>query len=276
MIEDCFLDCLRNTSCELQIKLLLSQAPLPPCSQFNFREEGQKSIRQKLLSQKLPETKRAQTLAEYLTLHYRNNSNRTFPLWFACWRHKAFSRGILPIRIYSYDDLIRDEWRNMDIVIGSMLTSSRNIDEYTFSVADVKHWASLRRKSARFFVGAICAGDLVGQFALTLISRDEYEELIRGNLREEKLEGVTLNGSGKYWGYISTVSLDKEFRAYGIFPMLFGRFRSILKKSHAEGIQFEGLAANAYTPQGERLCNVIGLKYVVDDLKYGKIYASAG
>lgn len=276
MLENNFLNHFLKTTNKQNIGSLLKKYPLPPHSDFNIRENRLKNLRHKLLCDNVFNTERIKEVFEYLSLHFRNVEGRNLPGWFSLLRDEAISEGLISFSVMSFDELIDDGWTIKDIVVASMLASSRNIDEYRFSSKSVSHWVKLREKSERFFAGVTCAGDLVGQFSITLISQGEYERFIHGCIDEDNLEGVSVNGAGKYWGYISTVSLDKEFRANGIFPLLFRKFRSIVAASALEGIEFSALAANAYTSSGERLCEILGLEFMSHYDGFGKIYAGNG
>ena len=276
-IEKSFKACAEGTASTQQVYYLLKQTQITPKSEQNqIGLERQKYLAKKLIT--LPMTvKRSVNCSlwlEYICLYYRNKPSRLLPQWLEVFRARLFSEKLLPLEVLTFDALIKERWTVEDVVISSMHLSSENINGYSFSENAVSHWISLRRSGQPFFLSLLFAGDMVGQWALTLLNEMEFNLLMRGELNEENIKGQKYRGKGNYYGYISTVSVSPKFRGQRATGLLLQSVSNLLVTNKALGVTFSGLAANAYTHAGEKLCSAFGMNFVVDDVEFGKIYCA--
>ncbi len=274
-IERALKACINGISNIQQIYYLLDQTRLEKKnSEFQFGLERQKYVAGKIISSPMlaKYSDRCSMWLEYVCLYYRNKPKRLLPKWLENYRAKLFYEKVLPVEALSFNQLLAEGWTADDVVVSSMLLSSENIEGYHFEESTVNHWVSLRKRGQPFFLSLIFAGDMVGQWALTLLDENEFDSLLRGELNEEGIRGKKFEGAGKYYGYISTVSVSHKFRNQRAVGLLLKSVGNLLHTNQSQGVIFSGLVANAYTTAGEKLCSKFGMNFVVDDSEHGKIY----
>lgn len=181
-------------------------------------------------------------------------------------------KGAKPRAQSSYQ-LVRQGWTAEDFVSASILLSERNIVDYESVESDFNYWVGLRRKSLPFFMALTYCGEMIGQVAMTLVTESEFRRLEAGEQDERKLSGGQYSGAGQYFGYISTITVDKPFRSTGAVSTLLRAAIAGMQDMERKGINLVGIAANAYSDEGATLCERAGLRYLRDDKEHGRIYS---
>lgn len=274
-IEKTFKACLNGSASNQQIWSFLRQTKIQSLNVHNSSgRDRQNYIASRLAQPSLTaeSTERYSMWLEYLCLYYRNSANGRLPKWLEDFRKQIFQERKISLEALTLEQLITRGWSIEEVVVSSVRLSNENIQGYLSSDHSVDYWVSLRRSAQPFFLSLLFGGDIVGQWALTLLRDKEFELLLQGKLNEEMIKGNRFNGAGRYNGYVSTVSISPSFRGQVALRALLGGVADVLYTNKENGITFSGIAANAYTGDGEKLCLAFGMKYLVDDLEYGKIY----
>ena len=96
-------------------------------------------------------------------------------------------------------------------------------------------------------------------------------EIIEGQISEEMVPAMELSGHFKI--FFTMLALREKYRGTSSIHLLYHSFLKVVEELAAQGIFFEEISANAYTPAGIAVCKSFGMKYVRDSPSKGKIFS---
>ncbi len=79
--------------------------------------------------------------------------------------------------------------------------------------------------------------------------------------------------SGHFKIFFTMLALREKYRGTSSIHLLYHSFLKVVEELAAQGIFFEEISANAYTPAGIAVCKSFGMKYVRDSPSKGKIFS---
>jgi hypothetical protein len=103
----------------------------------------------------------------------------------------------------------------------------------------------------------------------------EYEQaklgqLLDGQITTDKVRFFEMRG--RYNIYFVSASILPNYRAGSAVSLLFDSLFAHITELARNGVFFEQICANAYTPTGESLCKTFRLSFLRDHVDHGKIY----
>lgn len=166
------------------------------------------------------------------------------------------------VSVVGYSNLVGCGWTARDIVQESLRLSVGNIESWTPQVDRLDYWVGLRKKSFPFMGALLVCGRFVGNWAMSLLTDDDRNGLFAGSLGENEFSGAQFLGAGSYKGYVSTIVVDRKFRAFRLLAKLLADLCSNLGRQRREGVFFDSICAEAWSREGASLCRTLGLDQV--------------
>jgi hypothetical protein len=168
----------------------------------------------------------------------------------------------------TWDDLYR-ELRKLDFETLDQLT-----EESEFSPAQARAIRTNHPDTLRMLVEP--AHHIIGYWSFVPLFPNWYELAVQGRLKDsditaEKVPAFELGGRFKL--YLSMITLAERYRRTGASQLLYDSFLRVLENLAGKGVFFEEVCAVAWSPQGEAVCRMFGLKRVGEHLIHGKVFA---
>lgn len=116
---------------------------------------------------------------------------------------------------------------------------------------------------------------IVGDWSITALDNETFEQAVRGELLEESLD---LNSTemicfpGSYNGYILVFSILPQYRTTKNYNLIIDSFLAQLEEYAENGIFFKRWCINVFGKEVEALAKQLGFKYLTDNKVFGKIY----
>ena len=99
----------------------------------------------------------------------------------------------------------------------------------------------------------------------------KYGKITEGQITESMVPIMEIPGHYKI--FFTMIALREKFRGTSSIHLLYYSFFKIVEDLANQGIFFDELAANAYTPAGMAICKSFGMQYVADSPSKGKIFS---
>ena len=96
-------------------------------------------------------------------------------------------------------------------------------------------------------------------------------EIIEGQISEEMVPSMELAGHFKV--FFTMLALREKYRGTSSIHLLYHSFLRVVKDLAKQGIFFDEIPANAYTPAGVAVCKSFGMSFVRDSPSKGKIFS---
>ena len=96
-------------------------------------------------------------------------------------------------------------------------------------------------------------------------------EIIEGQISEEMVPAMELAGHFKV--FFTMLALREKYRGTSSIHLLYHSFLRVVEDLAKQGIFFDEISANAYTPAGVAVCKSFGMSFVRDSPSKGKIFS---
>ena len=175
--------------------------------------------------------------------------------------------------MYSYDQLLDMGYTVDEIVKKTVSLSEDAITNYSTDKNEASYWLDHRANSPSLFKCAMYAGIILGHFSVTPVLVAEAEEFMRGERTEIQFTIVSKVDilTTKHCLYISSVVVHKLFRNTLMSTKLIRQGYRLIKYHLATNSNACGYFAEAYSPQGRKLCELFGMKNVNGNMYSKKI-----
>lgn len=116
---------------------------------------------------------------------------------------------------------------------------------------------------------------IAGYWSYVALFDEYYNKLLKGemtegDISEDKVPVMEL--PGHYNMFITVMALREKFRGTSAIHLLYSSLLDILENLAMQGIFFDTVLTNAYTPAGESVCKSFGMQYVRASPSHGKLY----
>ncbi|GJL88992.1 MAG: hypothetical protein DHS20C03_27010 [Minwuia thermotolerans] len=131
-----------------------------------------------------------------------------------------------------------------------------------------EHWAPIFERNPSTWRLVVYNNRIVGYWHYLVINRNAFNSVISGNFREENTTEDQLEEiieEGRYRMLISHVVLDGAHRVEKARATLRKSFVLHLRELAKGGFFFESICAYAFTKEGRRLCELLGMKEYGDE-----------
>ncbi len=117
--------------------------------------------------------------------------------------------------------------------------------------------------------------EIIGYWHFVPLRLETYEKIKMGKMHEIELNEndiIELVKKGNYKIYFRSLVLKKEYRKSKATEELIVSFFNVLKKLEEKGIIMDEMCANAYTLQGKKWCEKLGMEYIGEMSPNGSLY----
>jgi len=117
--------------------------------------------------------------------------------------------------------------------------------------------------------------EIIGYWHFVPLRIETYEKIKTGKIHEIELNEndiIELVKRGNYKIYFRSLVLKKEYRKSKATKKLIVSFFNVLKELEEKGIIIDEMCANAYTPQGKKWCEKLGMEYIGEISPNGSLY----
>lgn len=120
--------------------------------------------------------------------------------------------------------------------------------------------------------GEICAHSSVIPVTDILARKIKKGDYIDADMSAENIHKY--DSPGGYIFYLSTIAVDRKYRkdSAKLLYIFFKEYNLLLNKLNQKGIYISELISDTITPEGERLCRLIGLNFLRKSSHKSKIY----
>lgn len=178
------------------------------------------------------------------------------------------SGSLSTIRILGYTDL-QDMGYSVDVVVEQTVAlSSGDISGYQSLIDEGKYWANHRRSNMPLFICAVEDRKLVGHFSAMRVSIQETQAFLKGESKETDFTVFPSSQSEHmpYYVYVSAIVVEASKRNSAVTLKLLREGYRMLQKHLKEHKNALGIFAESYSKEGQRLCEIFGMKLVSDNL----------
>lgn len=192
-------------------------------------------------------------------------------------KKKITDKDLEEFRIMDVDQLLNENW-----TIEKMVSDAINLDFETIEDitpehnGDLKQWSEIARENSdtlRYLINK--DNKMIGYWHCTPLIDDFYKKAKNGKLLDSEitLDTIPIMFPGTYNIYFIGICLQEKYRRKSAtFGKLIFSVVYALKTLAEKNIFINEICALAYTTNGVRLCESIGLKYLQDHIEHGKIY----
>jgi len=186
--------------------------------------------------------------------------------------------GIPKLQIGNIDDVISWGWNSVKLVDElekidyEVIEDLRPEDE-----GDTAPWARIRfNHPDTWRILFRSPGEIAGYWSFVPMFTENLEMLksgriIEGQISEDMIPAMELSGHFKI--FFTMLALREGFRGTASIHLLYHSFLKVVEDLALQGIFFDEIATNAYTPSGEAVCKSFGMNYIINSPSKGKLYA---
>ncbi|MEM0134170.1 MAG: hypothetical protein QXU18_02930 [Thermoplasmatales archaeon] len=142
---------------------------------------------------------------------------------------------------------------------------------------DTAHWARIRFNhpdTSRILYKS--PGEIAGYWSYVPLFSENLEmlkrgEILEGQISEDMVPAMEMSGHFKI--FFTMLALQENYRGTSSIHLLYYSFLKVVEELAKQGIFFDEIVANAYTPAGIAVCKSLGMNYVRDSPSKGKIFS---
>ena len=117
--------------------------------------------------------------------------------------------------------------------------------------------------------------EIAGYFSFVPLFDEDFASLMGGNIiegqiTEEMVPEMELSGHFKM--FFTMLGLREPYRGTSSIHLLYYSFLSLVESLSEQGIFFDEIGTNAYTPAGVAICKSFGMNFVRDSSSKGKLF----
>ncbi len=116
---------------------------------------------------------------------------------------------------------------------------------------------------------------IAGYIRFVPLKQEYFEKAKRGQLLDSEITLEKLDDtrrSGRYKLYFVMLGIKKEFQHKGLLPVLLKGLEKELASLEKDGVYFDEVCADAYTPVGEAICKRLGMQKITKHVGRGAVY----
>ncbi len=121
--------------------------------------------------------------------------------------------------------------------------------------------------------------DLVGYINMMPLKEDDFKKLALGKFSDSEIMKngpVAYDKPGKYWIYCCSIGIVPKYQNSAPVLMLISTVKSFIKRLEGKGFTIAGMAAEAISQDGEKMCKRLGFEKVCKSTAGYPVYARKG